>query len=125
MTDADFARGSYVRNAEGYFLEKAAMEWFWGHYVPDVARRGDPTAAPLRAPDLSGLPPALVITAEFDPLLDEGEAYARRLEEAGVPTALQRYDGMIHGFFGMGLLVEGARRAVQESAAALRGAFAR
>jgi acetyl esterase len=123
VTDADFTRPSYRDNAEGYLLTTQAMEWFWGHYVPEPARRREPYAAPLRAADLSGLPPAFVLTAEFDPLRDEGEAYAARLQQAGVPTRAKRYDGAIHGFFAMGLLSEVARRAVDETAAALREAL--
>jgi acetyl esterase len=124
VTDADFGRPSYRENAEGYLLTTKAMEWFWGHYVPDPARRQDPYAAPLRAADLSGLPPAFVLTAEYDPLRDEGEALAARFEEAGVPTRLTRYDGAIHGFFAMGLLAEVARRAVDDAVSELRQALA-
>jgi acetyl esterase len=124
VTDADFSRASYVENAEGYLLTTSAMQWFWDHYVPEETERQEAYCAPLRAAELAGLPPALVITAEFDPLRDEGEAYARRLEEAGVPTTLTRYDGMIHGFFGMGLLAEGARNAVAQASQALREALA-
>jgi acetyl esterase len=124
VTDADFETASYGENAEGYLLTRDAMLWFWDHYVPDPADRALATAAPLRADDLSGLPAALVLTAEFDPLRDEGEAYARRLEEAGVRVTATRYDGMIHGFFAMGALVPPARKAVAEAALALRGAFA-
>ncbi len=124
VTDADFTRASYVENAEGYLLETASMRWFWDHYVPDPARRAEAYCAPLRAADLAGLPPALLITAEFDPLRDEGEAYGRRLEEAGVAVAARRYDGMIHGFFGMGLLAQAARDAVAEASEALRKALA-
>ena len=124
VTDADFSRASYRENAEGYLLTTKAMEWFWGHYVPDPARRQEPYAAPLRAKELSGLPPAFVLTAEYDPLRDEGEAYAKRLQQAGVKTRLQRYDGAIHGFFAMGLLAEVARKAVDDAAAEARQALA-
>jgi acetyl esterase len=120
VTDADFSRPSYRENAEGYLLTTKAMEWFWGHYVPDPAQRREPYAAPLRAKDLAGLPPAFVITAEYDPLRDEGEAYAKRLQAAGVPTTLKRYDGAIHGFFAMGLLSQVARDAVDDAVAAVR-----
>jgi acetyl esterase len=115
---------SYRDNAEGYLLTQAAMVWFWNHYTPHAADRELPYAAPLRAADLGGLPPALVLTAEFDPLRDEGEAYAARLRAAGVPTTLRRYDGQIHGFFTMGALVDRARAALDETAAALRAALA-
>jgi acetyl esterase len=124
VTDADFTRASYRENAEGYLLTTKAMEWFWNHYVPEAARRAEAFAAPLRAKDLSGLPPAFVLTAEYDPLRDEGEAYAKRLQQAGVATRLQRYDGAIHGFFAMGLLSEVARRAVDDAAAEVRKALA-
>ena len=124
VTDADFSRASYRENAEGYLLTTKAMEWFWGHYVPDPAQRQDAYAAPLRAADLSGLPPAFVLTAEYDPLRDEGEALARRLEQAGVKTRLTRYDGAIHGFFAMGMLAEVARRAVDDAVLEVREALA-
>jgi acetyl esterase len=123
VTDADFTRASYRENAEGYLLTTQAMEWFWGHYVPEAAQRKEPYAAPLQAKDLAGLPPAFVITAEYDPLRDEGEAYAKRLQEAGVRTTLKRYDGAIHGFFAMGLLAEVARTAVADAVVALRSAL--
>lgn len=124
VTDHNYATGSYSSNADGYLLTKAGMEWFWDHYLPDAASGADHRASPLRAKDLKGLPPALVITAEFDPLRDEGEAYAARLREAGVPTTLTRYDGMIHGFFGMTALLDKAKAAVNQSAEALKTAFA-
>jgi acetyl esterase/lipase len=120
VTDADFTRASYRENAEGYLLTTTAMEWFWGHYVPDSAQRTEAYAAPLRAKDLAGLPPAFVITAEFDPLRDEGEAYAKRLAQAGVATRHERYAGAIHGFFAMGMLSEVARRVVDDAADELR-----
>jgi acetyl esterase len=124
VTDADFNRASYRENAEGYLLTTKAMEWFWGHYVPDPAQRQDAYAAPLRAADLSGLPPAFVLTAEYDPLRDEGEALARRLEQAGVKTRLTRFVGAIHGFFAMGMLAEVARRAVDDAVLEVRQALA-
>ena len=115
---------SIHENADGYLLTRDAMVWFWDHYAPAPADREQPYAAPLRAADLSGLPPALVITAEFDPLRDEGEAYARRLQASGVPTTLHRYDGQIHGFLTMGALIDQGHAALAESAAALRAALA-
>lgn len=124
VTDHDFERASYRENGSDYFLTTEAMRWFWGHYVPDPTRRDDPSAAPLRAEKLAGLPPATVITAEYDPLRDEGEAYAARLREAGVPTSLSRYEGQIHGFASMLDLLEAGRRAADEIGAALLAALA-
>jgi len=114
---------SYRENAEGYFLTAKMMHWFWNHYCGKNPELSDPYLCPLRARDLKRLPPALVITAEFDPLRDEGEAYAARLREAGVPATSKRYPGMIHGFFGMGALLTQARAATKEAAEALRAAF--
>jgi acetyl esterase len=104
------------------FLTKRSMDWYWAHYLGDRDGR-DPRASPIHAERLDGLAPALVITAEHDPLLDEGEEYARRLKDAGVPVTLSRYDGMPHGFFSMTADLAGARAAIAESAAALRAAF--
>lgn len=118
VTDATMSHPSIEENASGYFLTKADMEWFFGHYAPE--RPDDWRLSPLAAPDLSGLAPALVLTAEFDPLRDEGEAYARRLGDAGVPVELIRKDGLIHGFFGMVADVDEARDAMERSGAALR-----
>ena len=115
---------SYVENAEGYLLTADAMRWFWNHYTPTAADRENPHASPLAAADLAGLPPALVFTAGFDPLRDEGEAYAARLEAEGVATTCRRYPGQIHGFFTMTNTSDAAKRAVGEAAAALRAAFA-
>jgi acetyl esterase len=120
--DAHMTAASIKENGEGYFLTETDMVWFYGHYAPD---RDDWRASPLLAKDLSGLPPALVITAGYDPLRDEGEAYAERLREAGVPTELVRFDGMIHGFFGMGTQIDEARRAVDLAGATLRDALRR
>ena len=124
VLDADFDTPSYRENERGYLLEKATMEWFWDHYVPDRARRREAYCAPLRAESLSDLPPALVISAEYDPLRDEGEAYARRLADAGVAATCTRYDGMIHGFFSMGAVTAVAGESVRQAAAALRRALA-
>ena len=85
VTDANFERPSYLDPENQALLTKDAMIWFWDHYVPDPKRRSEPEASPLQAKNLSGLPPAIVLTAEHDPLRDEGEAYAARLTEAGVP----------------------------------------
>src|SRR5213078_1916119 len=122
-TDTDFETRSYRENSEGYFLTRADMVWFWNHYAPRDEDRRNPYAAPLRAASLRGLPPALVITAEFDPLRDEGEAYGARLRDAGNQVLVKRYPGMIHGFFGMGTLLTQARTATKEAAGALRAAF--
>jgi len=123
VTDAACDAPSYSENGESYFLTRDAMLWFWNHYVRSDADRIHPYASPLRASNLTGLPPALVITAEFDPLRDEGESYAKRMRAAGVPVQLIRYDGMIHGFFAMSAVIDQGRTAIQQSAAALRTAF--
>jgi len=120
---ADFETASYRACAEGYGLSRADMIWFWDHYVPDTRDRANPYVAPLGADDLSGLPSALVITAEYDPLRDEGEALAAKLSAAGVPTTLARYDGQIHGFVSNYTVMEQGRVAIDQAAAALRTAF--
>jgi acetyl esterase len=123
VTHCNFTTSSYQSFAEGYMLTRTSMQWYWNHYLQDVADANNPYAAPLVARDLSGLPPALVITAECDPLCDEGAAYAQRLKEAGVPTTYSCYDGMIHGFFGMPAALDKGRLAVAEASAALQKAF--
>jgi len=124
VTDAPSANtASYRENAEGYFLTARMMRWFWNHYCGKNPDLYDPYLCPLRAKSLKDLPPALVVTAEFDPLRDEGEAYGARLREAGNQVLVKRYPGMIHGFFGMGTLLTQARTATKEAASALRAAF--
>ena len=100
VTDASFDTESYHQFAEGFFLRRDAMQWFWDQYTKKASDRAQPTASPLRASidELRGLPPALVITAEADVLRDEGEAYANRLREAEVPVTAVRYLGIIHDF---------------------------
>jgi acetyl esterase len=120
VTAADFETASYRDNAEGYLLSRRAMQWFWDQYVPDLDQREEPYAAPLKAKSLAGLPAALVQTAEYDPLRDEGEAFAAALQAAGVPVTQTRYAGLIHGFFGMQAAVAAARPALQQAVDALR-----
>lgn len=98
ITDCDFDRPSYRENADGYFLTTSQMRWFWNHYVPSPEQMREPYASPLLATSLQDLPPALILIAEFDPLRDEGEAYAAALNASGVAAELIRYDGMIHAF---------------------------
>jgi len=123
VTDHAFDTDSYQENAEGYMLTRDMMRWFWGHYLADPSQGDDPLASPLRAKDVAGLPAATVITAELDPLRDEGEAYAEKLIAAGVPTRLTRYSGVFHGFFAMSSVIDQGRRAVEQSAQALRESF--
>ena len=125
VTDYHFDTASYRENAEGYLLTRDAMVWFWNHYLRSAADGTNPLASPLRAANLHGLPPAMVLTAEFDPLRDEGEAYAARLQEAGVPVTLKRYEGMIHGFFSLGAVFAQGQQAMTDAAAGLRAALAR
>jgi acetyl esterase len=113
---------SYEANAEGYGLTRGTMKWFWDHYLNDPSEASNPYAAPLRARDLSGLPPTLVITAEYDPLRDEGERYAERLRGAGVHAALSRYDSMNHGFLFWVGLVDKAGDAMAEACTWLQDA---
>ena len=111
---------SMRENATGYFLEKESMDWFTRLYAPDPAHRTDPRLSPLSAKDLSGLPPAYVITAGFDPLRDEGKAYADKLDLAGVSVTYVNYPGMIHGFFSLRSVIPKAREAIAAAAAALQ-----
>ena len=105
-------------------LTREGMRWFWNHYLAREAQGREPHASPLRAASLAGLPPALVMTAEYDPLRDEGEAYAARLREAGVSVTITRYTGMFHGFVRMTRILDKAQSALDEIAGSLRKAFA-
>ncbi len=124
VTDAGMDTASYHDNAEGYFLTEASMRWFFDHYVgADAGLRADPRVSPLRAASLEGLAPAHVVTAEYDPLRDEGEAYATRLRDAGVAVTEVRYDGQIHGFFGLiDFCGPTARQALETAATHVRNA---
>ena len=127
VTDAAMDTGSYEQFAEGYFLTAKAMAWFWDAYLPEVERRSEPFASPLRASEeqLAGLPPALVIVDEADVLRDEGEAYAARLRAAGVPVTAVRYDGITHDFMMLNPLsgTHATRAAVAQAISILRDAL--
>ncbi|MDQ1381468.1 MAG: acetyl esterase [Actinomycetota bacterium] len=123
VTDYEFDSAAMIDNAKGYFLEAEGMRWFWEHYARTASDYDDPRFSPLRATDLSGLARAVVITAEFDPLRDQGEAYGQRLRDANVPTEVVRADGLIHGFFGMHEFMPPGRDAWDVSVAALRRSF--
>ena len=127
VTDAAMDTGSYEQFAEGYFLLAKSMAWFWDCYCPDVERRNEPCASPLRATDeqLAGLPPALLIVDEADVLRDEGEAYAARLRECGVDVTTVRYDGITHDFMMLNPLSEthATRAAIEQAIDTLRQAL--
>jgi acetyl esterase len=123
VTDAVARAESYRRYEDGYGLNAATMEWFFDHYTPDKGSRGDWRVSPLRAGSLAGLAPALVITAGFDPLRDEGRAYAFRLQQEGTVADLMEFGGMLHGFLSSPMLLHGARRGTTIAAAALREAL--
>ncbi|MEV6510340.1 alpha/beta hydrolase [Streptomyces sp. NPDC051642] len=127
VTDANFDTGSYGQFATGYFLRRDGMQWFWDQYTTDEAERAQITASPLRATteQLTGLPPALVITGEADVLRDEGEAYADKLREAGVPVTAVRFQGIIHDFVMLNALREthAAEAAITMAVTVLRKAL--
>src|SRR5919112_1535382 len=127
VTDAAMDTGSYDQFAEGYFLTAKAMAWFWDAYAPDIDRRAEPYASPLRASDeqLEGLPPAFVIVDEADVLRDEGEAYAARLRAAGVAVTTVRYDGITHDFMMLNPLsgTHATRAAIAQAISTLRTAL--
>jgi acetyl esterase len=115
---------SMREHADPMLFNRESVRWYWRHYLADEQDGRNPLASPLLAPDLSGLPPATVITAEYDPLRDEGEQYAARLESAAVAVELRRYAGMPHGFFAMAGTLDQGREALRYAAGRLAGAFA-
>jgi acetyl esterase len=123
VTNFDFSTPSYAQNGVGRLLEEQRMRWFWDCYTRGVADTDDWRLSPLRVPDAAGVAPALVLTAEHDPLRDEGEAYAKRLADVGVPVEQTRYAGMIHPFWALPSLFDDARPAMDQVGAALRRAF--
>jgi acetyl esterase len=122
VTDLNYGTGSYRDNAEGYMLTRESMEWFWDHYLASPSQAAEPYASPMRG-STKGLPPALVQTAEFDPLRDEGAAYAAKLKESGVAVTYHNYDGLIHDSFLFMGVVPGGRQNIDEAATHLRKAF--
>jgi acetyl esterase len=121
VTDMLTEHDSMEENGEGLFLTRDDMKWFHGHYLGgDEALRSDPRVSPALAEDLSGLPPALVYTAQYDPLRDDGDAYAEALSKAGVPVVHRRFDGLVHGFFALGPLSGAAQAAVDQVCGDLR-----
>ncbi|MBS4192812.1 alpha/beta hydrolase [Bacillus sp. FJAT-49705] len=123
VTDLSFSTSSYETNGEGYFLTRDSMEWFTSQYLNEEEDKFNFYAAPLQAKDLSQLPPAFVITAEYDPLCDEGLAYADRLRQAGVQVEYICYEGMIHGFFWMAGIMDKGKMAIDQVARYLHSAF--
>jgi acetyl esterase/lipase len=128
VADANFETDSYLELGEGRFLTRNMMIWFWDNYLPDLNKRTEIYASPLQAAlvELQGLPPALIQVAENDVLRDEGEAYARKLDEAGVPVTLSRYQGLIHDYGLLNLIanVPAVRTALLQAAAFIRKALA-
>ena len=120
VIDHAFDTGSYRELADGYGLTRPMMEWFWEQYLADPADGANPYASPIRADSLAGLPPAAVHVAGYDPLRDEGIAYAHALRAAGGTAELQCYDGLVHGYLQMGAVAAGARQAVADAVTALR-----
>jgi acetyl esterase len=123
VTDYNFETRSYLDNAEGYNLTREAMRFYWRLYLRDESDADDQRASPLRARHFANLPSALVITAEYDPLRDEGRAYADRLRAGGTPTVYREYAGMIHGFVTSAGILDQGKQAIRDASAALRAAF--
>ena len=123
VTNFSFDTDSYRDNAEGFLLTTETMRWFWDHYINEASDGANPLASPLQATDVSGVAPAYVITAEYDPLRDEGDAYAAKLEAAGVSVTHRPYDGMVHEFVRFNDFIPQGKQAVVDLGAALRKAF--
>ena len=123
MLDCNFSTSSYIDNSEGYLLTKSAMKSYWNQYLATEKDKDNPYALPLQLKDYSNLPPALIITTEFDPLRDEGELYAKRLKDSKVNVVCTRYDGVFHGFFGRTTLIKKGRLAMDEACLSLKKAF--
>jgi len=124
VTDHEFTSVSMEENAVGYYLTRDAMRWFYDHYLEDPSQGDDPRVSPLRAADLSGLPPAFVLTAQYDPLRDQGIAYADALREAGNVVEMTMYEGLFHGFFSMFDLIDAGKAAFDDAIAAVVAAVA-
>jgi acetyl esterase len=125
VTDHEFDSVSMNDNAEGYFLSRDAMRWFYSHYLNDPSEGDDPRVSPIRASNLAGLPPAFVITAEYDPLRDQGVAYATAMSDAGTSCTARTYDGMFHGFMSMVEWIDTGKVAFDDAVGALNRAFGR
>ena len=124
VLDFSFETKSYEEFADGYMLTRKSMQWYWDQYLADPEDGAEVRASPMRADDLAGLPPSLVITAEFDPLRDEGETFAAKLQASGVDVRHSRYEGTIHGFFRMGAVIDAAHRLSDEVGGYLREVLA-
>jgi len=124
VTDHEFTSPSMQENAEGYYLTREAMRWFYDHYLVDATEGADPRVSPLRAADLAGLPPAFVLTAQYDPLRDQGIAYADALRAAGNDVTMTLYEGLFHGFFSMFDLIDAGKAAFDDAIAAVVAAVA-
>lgn len=123
VTDYDDKRPSSREFADGYLLTSALMDYFWGHYLVRPEDGQNPHASPIKAKSVAGLPPAMVITAECDPIRDQGEAYAQRLKESGVAVEAKRYEGAIHAFFNLAGVIDSGRQAIEDAGAALKKAL--
>jgi acetyl esterase len=123
VTDFNFDTTSYINNGEGYFLTRELMQWFWNHYLENIEQGALPYASPIRSESLSGLPSATVITAEYDPLLDEGKNYADKLRSHGVNTTYQMYEGMFHGFVSFINMLQQADQSIEFIASQLQQSF--